>query len=226
MFWDEQQAVARRQVALTGKLSARPAGNRGYLSPRRICDDPFVTTVPLFIQRALYAFSRHGGIYRSDVVQQNQILGRGRAASRWSAPPQAKERVGRTTLFSSSAMSSGRLFLDRVGRHQSPSPLHRHVQNQSIAGSKGTICHRTVSSVLTVVSPFGITAIWATNTNNKGRAPYRLAVQPDGNLVVYGASDEDVTLLELGVPGRLLVRRHLVHRIAGRDGALHSPDAG
>ncbi len=24
--------------------------------------------------------------------------------------------------------SSGRLFLDRVGRHQSPSPLHRHVQ--------------------------------------------------------------------------------------------------
>src|SRR5262249_22139426 len=41
---------------------------------------------------------------------------------------QAKERVGRTTLFSSSAMSSDRLFLDRVGRHQSPSPLHRHEQ--------------------------------------------------------------------------------------------------
>jgi hypothetical protein len=26
------------------------------------------------------------------------------------------------------AMSSGRLFLDQVGRHQSPSPLHRHTQ--------------------------------------------------------------------------------------------------
>jgi hypothetical protein len=26
------------------------------------------------------------------------------------------------------AMSSGRLFLDRVGRHQRPSPLHRHTQ--------------------------------------------------------------------------------------------------
>jgi hypothetical protein len=25
-------------------------------------------------------------------------------------------------------MSSDRLFLDRVGRHQSPSPLHRHTQ--------------------------------------------------------------------------------------------------
>jgi hypothetical protein len=42
---------------------------------------------------------------------------------------QVKERVGRTTPFSSSAMSSGRLFLDRVGRHQSPSLLHRQPQN-------------------------------------------------------------------------------------------------
>ena len=62
---------------------------------------------------------------------------------------QVKERVGRTTLFSSSAMSSGRLFLDRVGRHQSPSPLHRRDQNKSIARSEGTIYHQTVSSVLT-----------------------------------------------------------------------------
>src|SRR4029453_14901102 len=63
---------------------------------------------------------------------------------------QVKERVGRTTLFSSSAMSSGRLFLDRVGRHQSPSPLHRHCQDNLIARSEGTNYHRTVSSVLTV----------------------------------------------------------------------------
>jgi hypothetical protein len=81
---------------------------------------------------------------------QNQTLGTGPTASRRSAPqPQVKERVGRTTLFSSSAMSSGRLFLDRVGRHQSPSPLHRRDQNKSIARSKQTIYHRTVSSVLT-----------------------------------------------------------------------------
>ena len=39
---------------------------------------------------------------------------------------QAKERVGRTTLLSSSAMSSDRLFLDRVARQHCPSPLHRH----------------------------------------------------------------------------------------------------
>jgi hypothetical protein len=28
-------------------------------------------------------------------------------------------------------MSSDRLFLDRVGRHQSPSPLHRHEQSNT-----------------------------------------------------------------------------------------------
>jgi hypothetical protein len=62
---------------------------------------------------------------------------------------QVKERVGRTTPFSSSAMSSGRLFLDRVGRHQSPSPLHRRDQNNRLPDPRETIYHRTVSSVLT-----------------------------------------------------------------------------
>jgi hypothetical protein len=62
---------------------------------------------------------------------------------------QLKERVGRTTLFSSSAMSSGRLFLDRVARRQSPSSLHRRDQNKLLAQSEGTIYHRAVSRVLT-----------------------------------------------------------------------------
>jgi hypothetical protein len=52
----------------------------------------------------------------------------GPTTSRRSAPTQVEERDGRTATFSSFAMSSGRLFLDRVGRHQSPSPLHRHTQ--------------------------------------------------------------------------------------------------
>ena len=73
---------------------------------------------------------------------------RDRAASRRSAPSPGKERAGRITSFSSSAMSSGRLFLDRVGRHQSPSPLHRHGQDNLIARSERTHYHRTVSSVL------------------------------------------------------------------------------
>jgi hypothetical protein len=55
---------------------------------------------------------------------------------------QAKERVGRTTLLSSSAMSSDRLFLDRVARQHCPSPLHRHPQittHSSQAQAKGDI---------------------------------------------------------------------------------------
>ena len=78
-------------------------------------------------------FLRHDGIYRSDVVPVKTKT----ETRPWggTVPPpagrpraQVKERVGRTTLFSSSAMSSGRLFLDRVGRHQSPPPLRRHAQ--------------------------------------------------------------------------------------------------
>jgi len=60
-----------------------------------------------------------------------------------------KRQGWKVGLFSSSAMSSGRLFLDRVGRHQSPSPLHRRDQNKLIARTEGTIYHQTVSSVLT-----------------------------------------------------------------------------
>jgi hypothetical protein len=47
--------------------------------------------------------------------------------------PQApvQERDGRSASRSSSAMSSGRLFLDRVARQQSPSPLHRRRQNNT-----------------------------------------------------------------------------------------------
>ncbi len=41
---------------------------------------------------------------------------------------QVEERAGRNTLSLIVLMSSDRLFLDRVGRHQSPSPLHRHEQ--------------------------------------------------------------------------------------------------
>ena len=94
-------------------------------------------------------FLRHDGIYRSDVSSLLVSSGQG-AASRWSGPTQAIGRAGRSTPFPSSAMSSGRLFLDRVGRHQSPSPLHRHPQHNSLAFPHASIYHRTVGSVLTV----------------------------------------------------------------------------
>jgi hypothetical protein len=117
-------------------------------------------------------FLRHDGIYRSDVVQ-NKTKPRGGTVPPPAGRPRAqvKERVGRTTLLSSSAMSSGRLFLDRVGRHQSPSPLHRHGQHNLIARPGRTNYHRTVNSVLTVcvtsggrrnITRSGCTRRWAT----------------------------------------------------------------
>ena len=60
---------------------------------------------------------------------QNQILGSGPHRLPLVGPePRQKNAPGGTRSFSSSAMSSGRLFLDRVGRQHSPSPLHRHAQ--------------------------------------------------------------------------------------------------
>jgi hypothetical protein len=93
-------------------------------------------------------FFRHGGIYRSDVSLPLVNLGRGTASR--SGSGQAIGRAGKNTPSPSSAMSSGRLFLDRVARQHCPSPLHRHHQNKALDGSKGTIYHRTVNSALTV----------------------------------------------------------------------------
>jgi len=107
-------------------------------------------------------FRRHDGIYRSDVVQnQKPSPGNGTLPPPAGRPrAQAKERAGRITLFSSSAMSSGRLFLDRVGRHQSPSPLHRRDQNKLIVRFEGTIYHQTASSVLTGCLTFRDKRTW------------------------------------------------------------------
>jgi hypothetical protein len=123
--------------------------------PKRVCvDHPSVNSVTRAgarRERAHYpssrgplslAFFRHDGIYRSDVVLKTiKTWGRG-TASRWSAPGPVKGRDGRRAPYPSSAMSSDRLFLDRVARQQSPSPLHRHSQinmHSSDARAKGDI---------------------------------------------------------------------------------------
>src|SRR6266851_471019 len=50
----------------------------------------------------------------------------------WVGPrASVKGHDGRSASCPSSAMSSGRLFLDRVARQQSPSPLHRQPQNNT-----------------------------------------------------------------------------------------------
>jgi hypothetical protein len=57
-------------------------------------------------------FVRHGGIYRSDVSLL--LVNLGQSAAVRSGPGQAIGRAGRNTPCPSSAMSSGRLFLDGV----------------------------------------------------------------------------------------------------------------
>jgi hypothetical protein len=82
---------------------------------------------------AQYAFLRHVGIYLVrcgfKTQTQTQTLGRGRAASRWSAPSPGSRTCREDHAPSHRPqMSSGRLFLDRVARQHCPSPLHRHAQ--------------------------------------------------------------------------------------------------
>jgi hypothetical protein len=103
-----------------------------FSSLRRVCDDPFPTTpFPLhktILRRPVCVFKA----WRNLSVRCCQTT-----TKPWggTVPPpvgrpraQVKERVGRTTPFSSSAMSSDRLFLDRVARQHGPSPLHRYRQ--------------------------------------------------------------------------------------------------
>ena len=143
----DQQEVARRQGSpYTGKLSARPAGKPGdFFVKGEFATIPSRHLLPahLILRRLSMRFLRHDGIYRSDVVQTKT-----KPWAQTEPPPagrpraQVKERVERATLFSSSAMSSGRLFLEQVGRHQSPSPLHRQSQNNRhspVTQAKGDI---------------------------------------------------------------------------------------
>ena len=100
-----------------------------------ICDDPFnATRFPQLLKLpgpsvGVFKASRNlsGPMW---FHEQNQTLGRSRAASRWSAPsPGSRTRREDRAPSHRPQMSSGRLFLDRVGRHQSPSPLHRQPEH-------------------------------------------------------------------------------------------------
>ena len=142
---EEKGAHNRETLQTTGRTT------RIVIVPREFAPIPHAPAglrIPMAIRMR---FLRHGGIYRSDVVQVKTKPWGGTVPPPDGRPrAQVKERVGRTTLFSSSSMSSGRLFLDRVARQHCPSPLRRHGQNNLIARSEGTNYHRTVSSVLTV----------------------------------------------------------------------------
>jgi hypothetical protein len=147
-----QQSRRKQRRPIQGNsTSDRIPRGPGCHRHSRVCADASVAAGLLrcFIPTAIgMRFRRHDGIYQSDVRLFST------ANPSWTPPPvnvqtRARERAGRNTLSPIVLMSSGRLFLDRVGRHQSPSPLHRRDQNNSIAESMGTNYHRTVTRVLT-----------------------------------------------------------------------------
>jgi len=72
------------------------------------------------------AFSRHDGIYGSDVFNAICKPGTDYRFPVGSGPGNKTRR--KETRLPIVAMSSVRLFLDRVARQHCPSPLHRHMQ--------------------------------------------------------------------------------------------------
>jgi hypothetical protein len=90
-------------------------------------------------------------------------------------PGPAKGRDGRNAPCSSSAMSSGRLFLDRGARQQSPSPLYRQLHPKTVPGWGTINLQRTANSVLTVCLSQGDNRMPAPQSIwRKDQAPYSL----------------------------------------------------
>ena len=145
-------------------LQGNPASDRMRRGPgcnrhSRVCAD---TSVPFTgLPRRFHsdghrdAFLRHHGIYlvRWDFNFKSKVKTKPQDGT--NCLPSVGPALGKETCREDRAsshrpqMSSGRLFLDRVARQQSPSTLHRRDQNKMFARSKGTIYHQTVSSVLT-----------------------------------------------------------------------------
>jgi len=108
----------------------------GCNRPKSVCADffPACSFAPLTILRARrMRFSRHPGIYlvRCDFKVKVKTKPWGGTVPPPAGRPRAQ--VPRTCREDHAPshrpqMSSGRLFLDRVARQQSPSPLHRHAQ--------------------------------------------------------------------------------------------------
>ena len=93
-------------------------------------------------------FGRPDGIYRSDV--SFLLFTPGACPAFRSGRCQGIGHAGKNMPCPSSAMSSGRLFLDRGARQHCPSPLHQQNQNKTIAAANEIIYHRTANCLLTV----------------------------------------------------------------------------
>ena len=131
-----------QKAPLTGKLTARPAGRPGSFLALASLRRSLPRLLPCHRSKPedlSMRFLRHAES-TCPMWGVNPNLG-------WSdgLPPIDSNPSPRTRREERALpivqMSSGRLFLDRVGRHQSPSPLHRQAQTNmhfSPALKKGT----------------------------------------------------------------------------------------
>jgi hypothetical protein len=125
------------------------------------------------------AFFRHGGIYRSDVAQNRGNPRAGRRLPLVGPRSSVKDATEGARLGSSSAMSSGRLFLDRVARQQSPSPLHRqpehntHSSGDRAEGDISTLPARGHFYFALTIAISRLTQIWLRETIPSGAATRR-----------------------------------------------------
>ena len=162
MNWIEREWREGKVRPIPGNSPHDRLVSRGILSPRRICDDPFPATPLSQLQRTI--LRRPVCVFQAWrnlsgpmwFPNQNQTLGWDRAASRWSAPSPGSRTCREDHAPSHRPqMSSGRLFLDRVARQQSPSLLHRRPQHNthfSDGPGKGDIStlHKRVTFLLCV----------------------------------------------------------------------------
>ena len=119
----------------------------GCNRPKRVCADSFpATPSPRPPRIGVIRGMRFSGMTES--IGPIGVKTKTISTWGWVPPPVGRPhapvqgRDGRNAPFPSSAMSSDRLFLDRVARQHCPSPLHRHTQNNtplSVASAKGDI---------------------------------------------------------------------------------------
>jgi hypothetical protein len=126
--------VPRQSSPLTGKLSARPAGRPGCVavkeSLRRSLQHHCSTVACHTCEAPRWRFRK---AWRNLSVRwRGQPLSLAGSHCLPPAVPGPSSRTRREDhVLLIVRMSSGRLFLDRVARQQSPSPLHRHPQHST-----------------------------------------------------------------------------------------------
>ena len=138
--------VVQNRFPIRAGAASRWSAPRLWWAAPRMDDEvllptPFVyRSVPKCEGALVKRIFRPCGNYRSDV--SSHLFTPGPLSRFRSGRCQGIGQAGKHMPCPSSAMSSGRLFLDRVARQHCPSPLHRHLQtnmHSSQAQAKGDI---------------------------------------------------------------------------------------